>query len=132
MEGDYCQPRNVTNQTVVCSTIDRGLGVLVGLCEERIDWVLRGEDSFRALSVDVAVVALRIVAGLGIVLLRIEARFGRFGRFGERTAKGSGLSMSREPRCCRFQIDRWRKQTGAKPCTNHRVTKAVTQLGSPI
>jgi hypothetical protein len=66
------------------------LGVLVGLCEERIDCALRGDESFRALTVDVVVV-FRIVAGVRIVLLRIEVGFGRFG---DRTPKDSGFSMS--------------------------------------
>lgn len=72
-----------------------GFGVFVGLCMLRLahclvgDDSLPGEDNFDVVMVDVVVV-LRIVEGVWIVFLRMEAWFGRFG---DRIDNGSGLSI---------------------------------------
>ena len=64
--------------------------------------------------VAVLVVVLRMVEGVCIVFLRMEAGFGRFG---DRTDNGSGLSMVVDSRLYRCRNRRGRKQTNPKYAT---------------
>lgn len=74
-----------------------GFGVFVGLCMLRLahclvgDDCLPGDNNFELVMAVVVVVVLRIVEGVWIVFLRMDAGFGRFG---DRIDNGTGFSMA--------------------------------------